>query len=111
MFDEKPGQASDVGGVGVLNWRMHSADESMRNVVISVPLLSLHEAPSVRQIDGTGAAFVSVSDRPPITKRYTKQGRRSTWGNKATLHQAREKIMPNKEEDPRSSWGDKANKN
>ncbi|KAJ0077090.1 hypothetical protein Patl1_36201 [Pistacia atlantica] len=76
------GQAGDAGGVGLLKWRMQSADESMvplsincwpsvsgnetyvsieyeassmfdlRNVVISVPLPALREAPSVRQIDG-----------------------------------------------------------
>uniref|UniRef100_A0A7N0TBE8 Coatomer subunit delta n=1 Tax=Kalanchoe fedtschenkoi TaxID=63787 RepID=A0A7N0TBE8_KALFE len=76
------GQASDAGGVGLLRWRMQSADESMvpltincwpsvsgnetyvsieyeassmfdlRNVVISVPLPALKEAPQVRQIDG-----------------------------------------------------------
>ncbi|XP_038885084.1 LOW QUALITY PROTEIN: coatomer subunit delta-like [Benincasa hispida] len=75
------GQGSDVG-VGLLKWRMQSTDESMvpltincwpsvsgnetyvsieyeassmfdlRNVVISVPLPALREAPSVRQIDG-----------------------------------------------------------
>ncbi|KAJ0016562.1 hypothetical protein Pint_12178 [Pistacia integerrima] len=84
------GQAGDAGGVGVLKWRMQSADESMvplsiycwpsvsgnetyvsmeyealsmfdqRNVVISVPLLSLRETPSVRQIDGTGVAFLLI---------------------------------------------------
>ncbi|KAK7280535.1 hypothetical protein RJT34_25599 [Clitoria ternatea] len=77
-----PGQAGDAGGVGLLKWRMQSTDESMvpltincwpsssgnetyvsieyeassmfdlRNVVISVPLPALREAPSVRQIDG-----------------------------------------------------------
>ncbi|CAM8909731.1 unnamed protein product [Rhodiola kirilowii] len=76
------GQASDAGGVGLLRWRMQSVDESMvpltincwpsvsgnetyvsieyeassmfdlRNVVISVPLPALREAPQVRQIDG-----------------------------------------------------------
>nr|KYP69144.1 Coatomer subunit delta [Cajanus cajan] len=76
------GQASDAGGVGLLKWRMQSTDESMvpltincwpsssgnetyvsieyeastmfdlRNVLISVPLPALREAPSVRQIDG-----------------------------------------------------------
>ncbi|KAH9795617.1 Coatomer subunit delta [Citrus sinensis] len=76
------GQAGDAAGVGLLKWRMQSADESMvpltincwpsvsgnetyvsieyeastmfdlRNVVISVPLPALREAPSVRQIDG-----------------------------------------------------------
>lgn len=76
------GQASDAGGVGLLKWRMQSTDESMvpltincwpsssgnetyvnieyeassmfdlRNVVISVPLPALREAPSVSQIDG-----------------------------------------------------------
>ncbi|KAA0044106.1 coatomer subunit delta-like [Cucumis melo var. makuwa] len=75
------GQGSDAG-VGLLKWRMQSTDESMvpltincwpsvsgnetyvsieyeassmfdlRNVVISVPLPALREAPSVRQIDG-----------------------------------------------------------
>ncbi|KAK4773189.1 hypothetical protein SAY87_028208 [Trapa incisa] len=75
------GQASDAG-VGLLKWRMQSVDESMvpltincwpsvsgnetyvsieyeasstfdlRNVVISVPLPALREAPNVRQIDG-----------------------------------------------------------
>ncbi|KAK2379024.1 coatomer subunit delta [Trifolium repens] len=76
------GQASDAAGVGLLKWRMQSTDESivpltincwpssygnetyvnieyeatsmfdLRNVVISVPLPALHEAPSVSQIDG-----------------------------------------------------------
>ncbi|KAL2324039.1 hypothetical protein Fmac_023097 [Flemingia macrophylla] len=76
------GQASDAGGVGLLKWRMQSTDESMvpltincwpsssgnetyvsieyeassmfdlRNVLISVPLPALREAPSVKQIDG-----------------------------------------------------------
>ncbi|KAF5742785.1 coatomer subunit delta [Tripterygium wilfordii] len=76
------GQAGDAAGVGLLKWRMQSADESMvpltincwpsvsgnetyvsieyeassmfdlRNVVVSVPLPALREAPSVRQIDG-----------------------------------------------------------
>ncbi|KAL9453061.1 hypothetical protein AB3S75_008789 [Citrus x aurantiifolia] len=76
------GQAGDAAGVGLLKWRMQSADESMvpltincwpsvsgnetyvsieyeastmfdlRNVAISVPLPALREAPSVRQIDG-----------------------------------------------------------
>ncbi|XP_004497143.1 coatomer subunit delta-like [Cicer arietinum] len=76
------GQASDAGGVGLLKWRMQSTDESMvpltincwpsssgnetyvnieyeassmfdlQNVVISVPLPALREAPSVSQIDG-----------------------------------------------------------
>ncbi|XP_031375819.1 coatomer subunit delta-like, partial [Punica granatum] len=76
------GQAGDAGGVGLLKWRMQSVDESMvpltincwpsvsgnetyvsieyeapsmfdlRNVVISVPLPPLREAPNVRQIDG-----------------------------------------------------------
>ncbi|XP_023003828.1 coatomer subunit delta-like [Cucurbita maxima] len=75
------GQGSEAG-VGLLKWRMQSTDESMvpltincwpsvsgnetyvsieyeassmfdlRNVVISVPLPALREAPSVRQIDG-----------------------------------------------------------
>ncbi|KAJ0081096.1 hypothetical protein Patl1_12284 [Pistacia atlantica] len=76
------GQPGDAGGVGLLKWRMQSVDESivplsincwpsvsgnetymsieyeassmfdLRNVVISVPLPALREAPSVRQIDG-----------------------------------------------------------
>ncbi|GAU12920.1 hypothetical protein TSUD_97310 [Trifolium subterraneum] len=76
------GQASDDAGVGLLKWRMQSTDESivpltincwpsssgnetyvsieyeassmfdLRNVVISVPLPALREAPSVSQIDG-----------------------------------------------------------
>ncbi|KAK8314306.1 hypothetical protein V6Z12_D01G163400 [Gossypium hirsutum] len=76
------GSAGDAAGVGLLKWRMQSADESMvpltincwpsvsgnetyvsieyeasamfdlRNVVISVPLPALREAPNVRQIDG-----------------------------------------------------------
>ncbi|XP_058768615.1 coatomer subunit delta-like [Vicia villosa] len=76
------GQASDAAGVGLLKWRMQSTDESMvpltincwpsssgnetyvsieyeassmfdlRNVVVSVPLPALREAPSVSQIDG-----------------------------------------------------------
>ncbi|KAH7569662.1 hypothetical protein JRO89_XS06G0234400 [Xanthoceras sorbifolium] len=76
------GQSGDVAGVGLLKWRMQSLDESMvpltincwpsvsgnetyvsieyeastmfdlRNVVISVPLPALREAPNVRQIDG-----------------------------------------------------------
>ncbi|KAB2045379.1 hypothetical protein ES319_D01G157500v1 [Gossypium barbadense] len=76
------GSAGDAAGVGLLKWRMQSADESMvpltincwpsvsgnetyvsieyeasamfdlRNVVISVPLPALREAPDVRQIDG-----------------------------------------------------------
>ncbi|KAK2380276.1 hypothetical protein P8452_36549 [Trifolium repens] len=76
------GQASDAAGVGLLKWRMQSTDESivpltincwpsssgnetyvsieyeassmfdLRNVVISVPLPALREAPSVSQIDG-----------------------------------------------------------
>ncbi|KAF8030313.1 hypothetical protein BT93_E2687 [Corymbia citriodora subsp. variegata] len=76
------GQAGDAAGVGLLKWRMQSTDESMvplsincwpsvsgnetyvsieyeassmfdlRNVVISVPLPALREAPNVRQIDG-----------------------------------------------------------
>ncbi|XP_031250572.1 coatomer subunit delta-like [Pistacia vera] len=76
------GQAGDVGGVGLLKWRMQSVDESMvplsincwpsvsgnetyvsieyeassmfdlQNVVISVPLPALREAPIVKQIDG-----------------------------------------------------------
>ncbi|KAJ6375220.1 hypothetical protein OIU77_000237 [Salix suchowensis] len=75
------GQTGDAG-VGILKWRMQSADESMvpltincwpsvsgnetfvsieyeasslfdlRNVMISVPLPALREPPSVRQIDG-----------------------------------------------------------
>lgn len=74
--------SGDTAGVGLLKWRMQSADESMvplsincwpsvsgnetyvsieyeassmfdlRNVVISVPLPALREAPNVRQIDG-----------------------------------------------------------
>ncbi|KAI5401619.1 hypothetical protein KIW84_066191 [Lathyrus oleraceus] len=76
------GQASDAAGVGLLKWRMQSTDESMvpltincwpsssgnetyvsieyeassmfdlQNVVVSVPLPPLREAPSVKQIDG-----------------------------------------------------------
>ncbi|KAE8726044.1 Coatomer subunit delta-2 [Hibiscus syriacus] len=70
------GPAGDAAGVGLLKWRMQSADESMvpltincwpsvsgnetyvsiifdlRNVVISVPLPALREAPNVNQIDG-----------------------------------------------------------
>ncbi|KAE8688030.1 Coatomer subunit delta [Hibiscus syriacus] len=76
------GSAGDAAGVGLLKWRMQSADESMvpltincwpsvsanetyvsieyeasamfdlRNVVISVPLPALREAPNVNQIDG-----------------------------------------------------------
>ncbi|KAI4311824.1 hypothetical protein MLD38_036686 [Melastoma candidum] len=76
------GQGGDASGVGLLRWRMQSNDESMvpltincwpsvsgnetyvsfeyeasamfdlRNVVISVPLPALREAPNVRQIDG-----------------------------------------------------------
>ncbi|KAK5845803.1 coatomer subunit delta-like [Gossypium arboreum] len=76
------GSAGDAAGVGLLKWRMQSADESMvpltincwpsvsgnetyvsieyeasamfdlRNVVIYVPLPALREAPNVRQIDG-----------------------------------------------------------
>ncbi|KAG4973794.1 hypothetical protein JHK87_030615 [Glycine soja] len=76
------GQAGGSEGVGLLKWRMQSTDESMvpltincwpsssgnetyvsieyeasslfdlRNVVISVPLPALRDAPSVRQIDG-----------------------------------------------------------
>ncbi|CAJ1933570.1 unnamed protein product [Sphenostylis stenocarpa] len=76
------GQTGGSEGVGLLKWRMQSTDESMvpltincwpsssgnntyvsieyeassmfdlRNVVISVPLPSLREAPSVNQIDG-----------------------------------------------------------
>ncbi|EOX96901.1 hypothetical protein SCA6_005736 [Theobroma cacao] len=76
------GPAGDAAGVGLLKWRMQSADESMvplsincwpsvsgnetyvsieyeassmfdlRNVVISVPLPALREAPNIRQIDG-----------------------------------------------------------
>ncbi|CAK8574145.1 unnamed protein product [Lathyrus sativus] len=75
------GQASDAAGVGLLKWRMESTDESMvpltincwpssgnetnvsieyeassmfdmRNVVVSVPLPALREAPSVSQVDG-----------------------------------------------------------
>ncbi|XP_065853280.1 coatomer subunit delta-like [Euphorbia lathyris] len=76
------GQTGDAAGVGLLKWRMQSSDESivpltincwpsvsgsdtyvnieydaaplvdMRNVVISVPLPSLREAPVVKQIDG-----------------------------------------------------------
>ncbi|KAF5448619.1 hypothetical protein F2P56_029130 [Juglans regia] len=76
------GQGGDAAGVGLLKWRMQTTDESMvpltincwpsvsgnetyvsieyeassmfdlQNVVISVPLPALREAPSVRQIDG-----------------------------------------------------------
>ncbi|XP_059456748.1 coatomer subunit delta-like [Corylus avellana] len=76
------GQGGDATGVGLLKWRMQSTDESvvpltincwpsvsgnetyvsieyeassmfdLRNVVISVPLPALREAPNVRQIDG-----------------------------------------------------------
>ncbi|BBG98560.1 clathrin adaptor complexes medium subunit family protein [Prunus dulcis] len=76
------GQAGDAGGVGLLKWRMQTTDESMvplsincwpsvsgnetyvnieyeasqmfdlRNVVISVPLPALREAPRVSQVDG-----------------------------------------------------------
>ncbi|KAJ4955749.1 hypothetical protein NE237_012532 [Protea cynaroides] len=76
------GQAGDAAGVGLLKWRMQSVDESvvpltincwpsvsgsetyvsieyesssmfdLQNVVISVPLPALREAPTVRQIDG-----------------------------------------------------------
>ncbi|GLT67258.1 hypothetical protein SLA2020_395790 [Shorea laevis] len=76
------GSAGDAAGVGLLRWRMQSADESMVpltincwpsvsgnetyvsieyeassmfdlcNVVISVPLPALREAPNIRQIDG-----------------------------------------------------------
>ncbi|XP_021901586.1 coatomer subunit delta-like isoform X1 [Carica papaya] len=76
------GQSGDAAGVGLLKWRMQSVDESMvpltincwpsvsgnetyvsieyeassafdlRNVVISVPLPAVREAPNVRQIDG-----------------------------------------------------------
>lgn len=76
------GQTGDAAGVGLLKWRMQSVDESvvpltincwpsvsgnetyvsieyeassmfdLRNVVISVPLPALREAPNVRQIDG-----------------------------------------------------------
>ncbi|XP_059437970.1 coatomer subunit delta-like [Corylus avellana] len=75
-------QGGDATGVGLLKWRMQSTDESvvpltincwpsvsgnetyvsieyeassmfdLRNIVISVPLPALREAPSVRQIDG-----------------------------------------------------------
>ncbi|KAI3936033.1 hypothetical protein MKX01_021463 [Papaver californicum] len=75
-------QGGDTAGVGLLKWRMQSMDESvvpltincwpsvsgnetyvsleyeassmfdLRNVVISVPLPALREAPSVRQVDG-----------------------------------------------------------
>ncbi|KAM6551408.1 hypothetical protein CsatB_001216 [Cannabis sativa] len=77
-----PAGNSDAAGVGLLKWRMQSTDESMvpltincwpsvsgnetyvsieyeassmfdlRNVVISVPLPALREAPNVRQVDG-----------------------------------------------------------
>ncbi|XP_034689135.1 coatomer subunit delta [Vitis riparia] len=76
------GQGGDAAGVGLLKWRMQSVDESdvpltincwpsvsgnetyvsieyeassmfdLRNVVISVPLPALREAPNVKQIDG-----------------------------------------------------------
>ncbi|XP_030944209.1 coatomer subunit delta-like [Quercus robur] len=76
------GQSGDAGGVGLLKWRMQTTDESivpltincwpsvsgnetyvsieyeassvfdLRNVVISVPLPALREAPNVRQVDG-----------------------------------------------------------
>ncbi|GLT98838.1 hypothetical protein SLE2022_163160 [Rubroshorea leprosula] len=76
------GPGGDAAGVGLLRWRMQSADESMVpltincwpsvsgnetyvsieyeassmfdlcNVVISVPLPALREAPNIRQIDG-----------------------------------------------------------
>ncbi|WCJ28763.1 Coatomer subunit delta [Euphorbia peplus] len=76
------GQSGDAAGVGLLKWRMQSSDESivpltincwpsvsgndtyvnieyeassmfdLRNVVISVPLPALREAPVVKQIDG-----------------------------------------------------------
>ncbi|KAG6711330.1 hypothetical protein I3842_05G047500 [Carya illinoinensis] len=76
------GQGGDAAGVGLLKWRMQTTDESivpltincwpsvsgnetyvsieyeassmfdLQNVVISVPLPALREAPSVRQIDG-----------------------------------------------------------
>ncbi|KAF8404315.1 hypothetical protein HHK36_009198 [Tetracentron sinense] len=76
------GQAGDAAGVGLLKWRMQSVDESvvpltincwptvsgnetyvsieyeasskfdLRNVMISVSLPALREAPNVRQIDG-----------------------------------------------------------
>ncbi|KAH7516228.1 hypothetical protein FEM48_Zijuj10G0113000 [Ziziphus jujuba var. spinosa] len=76
------GQTGDASGVGLLKWRMQSTDEAMvpltincwpsvsgsetyvsieyeasamfdlRNVVVSVPLPALREAPGVRQIDG-----------------------------------------------------------
>ncbi|XP_065852730.1 coatomer subunit delta-like [Euphorbia lathyris] len=76
------GQAGDAAGVGLLKWRMQSSDESivpltincwpsvsgsdtyvnieyeassmfdLRNVVISVPLPALREAPVIKQIDG-----------------------------------------------------------
>ncbi|KAI9126301.1 hypothetical protein K1719_002722 [Acacia pycnantha] len=76
------GQAGDAAGVGLLKWRMQSNDESLvpltinccpsvsgnetyvsieyeastmfelQNVVISVPLPALREAPNVMQIDG-----------------------------------------------------------
>ncbi|OVA11079.1 Clathrin adaptor [Macleaya cordata] len=75
-------QGGDAAGVGLLKWRMPSMDESsapltincwpsvsgnetyvsieyeastmfdLRNVIISVPLPALREAPSVRQVDG-----------------------------------------------------------
>ncbi|XP_062118698.1 coatomer subunit delta-like [Humulus lupulus] len=75
-----PASTGDAAGVGLLKWRMQSIDESMVpltsrpsvfgnetyvsieygassmfdlwNVVISVPLPALHEAPNVRQVDG-----------------------------------------------------------
>nr|KJB15154.1 hypothetical protein B456_002G164000 [Gossypium raimondii] len=66
------GSAGDAAGVGLLKWRMQincwpsvsgnetyvsieyeaSAMFDLRNVVISVPLPALREAPNVRQIDG-----------------------------------------------------------
>ncbi|KAH7545996.1 hypothetical protein FEM48_Zijuj01G0154100 [Ziziphus jujuba var. spinosa] len=76
------GQTGDAAGVGLLKWRMQSTNEAMvpltincwpsvsgsetyvsieyeasamfdlRNVVVSVPLPALREAPNVRQIDG-----------------------------------------------------------
>ncbi|KAK6947193.1 Mu homology domain [Dillenia turbinata] len=76
------GQTGDAAGVGLLRWRMQTVDESvvpltincwpsvsgnetyvsieyeassmfdLRNVVISVPLPALRDAPNVRQIDG-----------------------------------------------------------
>nr|DAD39059.1 TPA_asm: hypothetical protein HUJ06_013382 [Nelumbo nucifera] len=76
------GQSGDAAGVGLLKWRIQNLDESLvpltincwpsvsgnetyvsieyeassmfdlRNVVISVPLPALRDAPNVRQIDG-----------------------------------------------------------